>query len=173
MRFLWDHFAQPRHPAPYVHYVHESTAFEQALRSELAAGAFDLVHIDSLDLQRFLPLVRHLPMVCTHHNAESVLARSPCRARARPACCVLAPSGGPARARGIGAAAAVDVNITVSEVDTALLRELAPSAHFTSIPNGVDTEFFTPSGNGARYRLRVRGGHHVVPQSRWPRVVCR
>ena len=73
MRFVWDHLRSVVTGRPYVHYVHESAPFEAALRRELASGAFDLVHFDSLDLQRFLPLVRHLPTVCTHHNAESVL----------------------------------------------------------------------------------------------------
>ena len=55
VRYLWDHLRSVITRLPYVHYVHESHAFEQALRRELASGSFDLVHIDSLDLQRFLP----------------------------------------------------------------------------------------------------------------------
>jgi len=163
MRLLWDHVRSIVSRRPYVHYVHESTAFEAALRRELAAGAFDLVHFDSLDLQRFLPLVRHLPTVCTHHNAESVLLdRRVAREFGLRAAYMHHQATLLARAES-ELLPQFDINVTVSEVDTALLRELAPSAHFTSIPNGVDTAFFTPSGNGRGTGCVFVGGTSWFP----------
>jgi glycosyltransferase involved in cell wall biosynthesis len=57
----------------------------------------------------------------------------------------------------------VDLNVTASEVDAALLQELAPSARFATIPNGVDTEFFTPSGNDAGAGCVFVGGTTWFP----------
>ncbi len=43
-----------------------------------------------------------------------------------------------------------DVNVTVSDVDPGVLRQLAPSARFEVVPNGVDADFFRPAANGQR-----------------------
>ena len=162
-RFAWDHVRSLTTRRPYVHYVHESEDYERALRELLASTEFDLVHFDSLDLQRFMPLVRHLPMVCTHHNAESVLLhRRATRERGarswymRQQATLLAQAEAERLPQ-------FDQNITVSDVDTALLRELAPSARFKTIPNGVDTTFFTPSGNGTRRGCVFVGGTTWFP----------
>jgi glycosyltransferase involved in cell wall biosynthesis len=163
LQLAWTHVRSLATRLPYVHFVHESAAFEEALRGELSSGTFDLVHIDSLDLQRFLPSVRHLPVVCTHHNAESVLLER--RAARAP---------GP-RAWYLGYQAAllargestllprIDLNITTSEVDASLLQEQAPSARIAVVPNGVDTEFFTPSQNGAGLGCVFVGGTTWFP----------
>lgn len=162
-RFAWDHLRSMAMRRPYVHFVHESEDYERALRELLATHAFDLVHFDSLDLQRFVPLVRHLPMVCTHHNAESVLLdRRATRERGlrgwymRRQAALLARSEAELLPQ-------FDLNVTVSDVDTTLLRELAPSARYRTIPNGVDTSFFTPSGNGTRKGCVFVGGTTWFP----------
>ncbi len=163
VRYTWNHLRSLLTGLPYVHYVHESAAFEAALMRELASGNFDLVHIDSLDLQRFLPLVGHLPVVCTHHNAESVLldrrvARElgPRAWYIRHQAALLARSESSLLPR-------ADLNVTASDVDSALLQELAPSARFATIPNGVDTEYFTPSRNGAGTGCVFVGGTTWFP----------
>ena len=163
VRFVVDHLRSVLTRRPYVYYVHESAAFEQALRRELASGHFDLVHFDSLDLQRFLPLVRHFPVVCTHHNAESVLLhRRVAREVGMRAWYIRHQAALLARAES-ALLPAFDLNVTVSEVDTELLRELAPAARFVTVPNGVDTEFFTPAENGARKGCVFVGGTTWFP----------
>ena len=163
LRFVWNHARSLVTRLPYVHYVHESHAFEQALRRELAAGSFDLVHIDSLDLQRFLPLVRHLPVVCTHHNAESVLLDRRVARELGPRAWYLRHQAALLARAESALLPRVDLNVTASEVDAALLLELAPSARFATIPNGVDTEFFTPSRNGAGAGCVFVGGTTWFP----------
>ena len=133
------------------------------MRKVLAEQSFDLVHFDSLDLQRFLPLVRHLPVVCTNHNVESVLlarrgesergwrgwymrhqARLAERAEAR-----LLPE--------------FDLTVTVSDLDTAVLSKLAPGARVVTIPNGVDTDYYVPANAGPRTGCVFVGGTTWFP----------
>lgn len=162
-RLLWDHLRSVTDGQPYVYHVHESAPFEAALRKELAAHAFDIVHIDSLDLLRFIPLVQHLPIACTHHNAEStLLLRRAARERGLRAWYLRHQAGLLARAE----SQLLDrfaVNVTVSSIDSGVLQELAPLARFAVIPNGVDAEFFQPAANGKRTGCVFVGGTTWFP----------
>ena len=163
LRLVWDHVRSVSDGQPYVFHVHESAAFEAALRRELAATRFDIVHIDSLDLLRFVPLVSHLPIACTHHNAEStLLLRRAARERGLRSWYIRHQAGLLSRAEAqlLGQ---FDVNVTVSEVDSGVLRQLAPSARFAVIPNGVDAEFFRPAANGTRAGCVFVGGTTWFP----------
>ena len=149
MRLLWDHLRSIVSSAT----LRSLRSREHWLRGGACAGnsrpvRFDLVHFDSMDLQRFFPLVRHLPTVCNHHNAESVLLhRRVARELGARAWYMRHQAALLARAES-ALLPQFDLNVMVSDVDTALLRELAPSARFTTIPNGVDTGYFAPSRNG-------------------------
>jgi polysaccharide biosynthesis protein PslH len=140
-RFVWDHARSVASGQPYTWYVHDSAAFNARLISILAERRFDLVHVDSLDLVRLLPLVQFLPTVCTHHNVESELLRR---------------RGGPYlsfQANAIERAERhwlprVALNVAVSPDDARALRDLAPNAKVAVVPNGVDTEYFKPCHQG-------------------------
>ena len=162
-RLAWDHMRSMADGRPYVYHVHQSAPFEAALRKELAATRFDMVHIDSLDLMRFVPMVQHLPIACTHHNAEStLLLRRAAREKGLRSWYVRHQAGLLSRAEAqlLGR---FDVNVTVSEVDSGVLRQLAPSARFAVIPNGVDADFFRPAANGKRDGCVFVGGTTWFP----------
>jgi len=162
-RLAWDHLRSMVDGRPYVYHVHQSAPFEAALRKELAATRFDMVHIDSLDLMRFVPMVQHLPIACTHHNAEStLLLRRAAREKGLRSWYVRHQAGLLSRAEAqlLGR---FDVNVTVSEVDSGVLRQLAPSARFAVIPNGVDADFFRPAANGKRDGCVFVGGTTWFP----------
>jgi glycosyltransferase involved in cell wall biosynthesis len=162
-RLVWDHLRSVTDGQPYVYHVHESAPFEAALRKELASTAFDIVHIDSLDLLRFVPLVQHLPIACTHHNAEStLLLRRAVREKGLRAWYIRHQAGLLARAES-QVLGRFDVNVTVSDVDSGVLRELAPEARFAVIPNGVDADFFRPAANGTRAGCVFVGGTTWFP----------
>jgi glycosyltransferase involved in cell wall biosynthesis len=147
-RMAWDHLRSVAGRRPYVYTMHESRGFEAALRRELAQNTFDLVHIDSLDLLRFVPLVRHLPMVCNHHNAEaSLLFRRADRESGARAWYIRHQAHLLARAEA-HLLPLFDVNLTVSDTDADLLHEDSPTARFAVIPNGVNADFFRPKGYG-------------------------
>lgn len=138
VRFVADHLRSVLTGRPYTWYTHDSAPFKTRLTTLLAEQRFDLVHLDSLDLVRLLPLVRELRVVCTHHNVESALLRRRGGAYLR------------FQARAIERAERewlprVALNIAVSPDDASAFRALAPDARVEVVPNGVDTEYFAPS----------------------------
>jgi len=104
------------------------------------------VHMDSLDLARYLPLLGGVSVACTHHNVESRLLRRR----------GLAEDSLPRRWYMLRQARWIEdlerhwcervaINLAVSEADRDELARLAPRARFGVIPNGVDVETFRPT----------------------------
>src|SRR5207249_10011704 len=56
-------------------FTFDSPIVADRIRDQLRTHRFDLIHVDSIALSRYLPLLRNLPVVCTHHNVESELLR--------------------------------------------------------------------------------------------------
>lgn len=142
-RLLWNHFRSLVRGQVYTYYRHSSRVLKQRLRQLLASTAFDLVHVDSLDLCGYLPYLRDLPVVCVHHNVESQLLRA--RARAERALWRRAYIGYQARLMERAErqwCPRVALNVTVSEHDAATLARLAPGGKYAVVPNGVDTSYF-------------------------------
>src|SRR5437667_9876367 len=71
LRYLWDHLRSTALRRVYTRYLYQSRAFHRRLTDLLGSKAFDLVHLDSLDLIRYVPACRGTPVVCVHHNVES------------------------------------------------------------------------------------------------------
>lgn len=163
LRLLWDHARSLATGRAYTVFSYESRPFRRRLAELLRTQEFDLVHLDSLDLSPYLPALPGLPVVCGHHDAQSVLLRR--RARLEP---------NPARAAYVALQARltareerrwcgrVACNITVSPVDSDALAALAPDARFAVIPNGVDTTYFRPEP-GADDGLVFVGGTSWLP----------
>ena len=72
-RLLWDHIRSVLNRRAYTVFSYQSREFEERLRGLLLAEHFDLVHADSLDLSYYFPLLRGVPLACTHHDAQSAL----------------------------------------------------------------------------------------------------
>ena len=144
-RRLLDHTRSLLTGTPYTYFEYGSAQFTEALASSISAARPDLVHLDSLDLYRYLPVVSPCPVVCTHHNIESDLLRS------------RAARLGPLVARYVrwqanrleeverSVAASVAMNVMVSGADESRLRTMIPAARTTVVPNGVDTDYFRPA----------------------------
>jgi glycosyltransferase involved in cell wall biosynthesis len=144
-RFVWDHARSLARRRVYTHYLYDSRAFAARLEAELAATRFDLVHVDSLDLARYIPACAGVPVACVHHDVESDLLRR----RAG-----LEPSG--LRRWYLGRQSelmreverrwcgAIALNVAVSDHDRTRLLQLAPDARVVVVPNGVDTAEFAP-----------------------------
>lgn len=145
-RLLWDHARSVVTGRPYTVFTYESSAFRERLTRLLADRPFDFVHIDSLDLSGYLPLLEDRPVVCVHHNVESrLLAR---RAQAERSLLRRAYLQLQARftqreeRRWCGR---LELNVTVSDEDERQLRALIGEARTAVVPNGVDTETFRPA----------------------------
>jgi polysaccharide biosynthesis protein PslH len=146
LRYLWDHARSALLGRVYTTYLYESRAFRRRLREELASKAFRLVHVDSLDLARYLPACAGLPVVCVHHDVESCLLRRRAgRERSRWRRAYLAYQARLMEKVERRWCRRVALNVVVSEADAARLRRRAPAARIAVVPNGVDVEAPPPS----------------------------
>jgi len=157
-RLMWDHMRSLLTRHVYTNYVFESSEFRRRLGALLAARSFDLVHIDSLDLSGYLPMLEGLPVVCVHHDAQSVLLQRRAehedaawrRAYVRYQATLMAREEQWACER-------VALNVTVSEIDRGTLVARAPRGRFVAIQNGVDLDAFRPAAGRDEGILFVGG----------------
>jgi glycosyltransferase involved in cell wall biosynthesis len=144
-RLLWDHVRSTVSQRAYTWYSLESTAMLTRVRELVPVERFDLVQIDSLDLACYLPVLRDIPVACVHHNVESVLLRR--RAGAEVNLYrrhYLTMQAGLLERLEREWCRKVALNVTVSDVDLAVLEGFAPTGQFVCVPNGVDIDAFHP-----------------------------
>ncbi|HEU4891295.1 MAG TPA: glycosyltransferase family 4 protein [Vicinamibacterales bacterium] len=145
VRFAWDHLRSVASGRVYTTYLYESKRFRARLRQLLRSTAFDLVHVDSLDLAAYLPACGQTPVVCVHHDIEStLLGRRAALDRHRWRGAYLRYQAGlmaDVERRWCGRIA---LNVTVSEQDQAVLKRAVPDARVCVVPNGVDPDEFRP-----------------------------
>lgn len=143
-RLIWDHARSLLSRRPYTLYAYESSVFLRRLRQLLTTEHFDLVHMDSMDLSRYLPVVSAIPVVCVHHNVESSLLSRRAKTASWPISAYLGVQAALTRHEERIWCPKVGLNVTVSRADADELERLAPSARFAVVPNGVDTQRFRP-----------------------------
>jgi glycosyltransferase involved in cell wall biosynthesis len=158
VRLLLDHARSVVRRRAYTVYAYESADFRRRLASLLATERFDLVHVDSLDLAGYLPMLGDLPVVCVHHNVESMLLRRRAEVeRSRPKRAYMRLQARLLEREERRWAPRVALNATVSEEDRRLLQALAPGARTTVVPNGVDVDAFRPAPGRDRGIVFVGG----------------
>ncbi len=163
VRFAWDHLRSLAHRRVYTAFVYESRDFRARLLEVLRSFSFDLVHVDSLDLAGYLPLVRPTPVVCVHHNVESLLLRRRARAERTPwRRAYVAYQAALTEREERFWCERVAVNVTVSDQDRSALQRLAPAGKFTLVPNGVDVSMFRPA-RGREDGIVFVGGNTWFP----------
>lgn len=155
-RKLRNHASSVVAREPYVFYEYGDVRFGQELQQAVESAMPDMIHLDSLDLYRWLPTLPVLPTACTHHSVESELLRlqavhSPnrlVRSYMRHQADLLEKVERTLCGQ-------LDLNVMTSEVDAERLRALARGARTTVIPNGVDVDFFQPGSPQAVVQGRV------------------
>ena len=131
---------------PYIFFDYGNDRFGDEITAAVRRQAPDLVHIDSLDLYRWLDAVPSVPVACTHHNVESDLLRGRGQhLRPRIAGAYVNHQGEMVEKIERRLCAQFDLNIMTSETDAVRLRALAPAARTSVVPNGVDVDFFRPT----------------------------
>lgn len=164
-RFVSDHLRSLVSGRAYTRWSYESAAFRMRLRGLLDSVRFDLVHVDSLDLVGYLPLLTPTgqPVVLAHHNVESQLLRR----RAESESCLrrayLRLQAHLLEREERRWCPRVDLNIVVSPEDANTLTELAPSAEVMVVPNGVDSRTFCPSDEEPCREIVFVGGYTWFP----------
>ena len=151
MRLVWDHLRSVARNRVYSTFAYQSDAFERRVRELLADRCFDLVHVDSIVLSHYFPLLAGLPVVCGHHNVESALLRRRASAERGWRSAYLAFQAGLMEREERRWCEASTLNVTVSEADRAQLEALVPGARCVVVSNGVDTARFRadpPAGRG-------------------------
>lgn len=133
---------------PYTYYEYAARSYGRRLRDLLVTLQPAMVHMDSLDLHHWLPLLSGVPVAVTHHSVESDLLASRARrikpAAMRPYLHLQARLLATMERR---ICPQLPLNVMMSDVDAQRLRDLAPGSRTVTIPNGVDTTFFRrPTG---------------------------
>jgi glycosyltransferase involved in cell wall biosynthesis len=163
-RLLRDHVQSAFTGRVYTAFAYRSPDFCARLANLLAEEQFDLVHADSLDLSDYFPLVERLPLVCVHHDAQSVLLRRRAERQKTPwGRRYIAHQAELMEREEREWCPRVDLNVTVSEVDRDALQALAPGARFTVAPNGVDLGYFRPLEDRVASKLVFVGGSTWFP----------
>ncbi|PYO76464.1 MAG: hypothetical protein DMD63_14445 [Gemmatimonadetes bacterium] len=131
---------------PYIFYEYGNQAFGDQLGRAVDQVSPDLVHLDSMDLYRWLDRIPPVPTACTHHNLESELLRL--RGEHIPSRLVGAYVEHQAKLvenveRRL--TPQFDLNVMTSVRDAERLRALAGEVRTHVTPNGVDVEYFRPT----------------------------
>lgn len=148
----WSRYTKLRNHAlsvlsrePYVFYDYGGAKFGELLRDAIDRASPNLIHLDSIDLYRWLPSLPAVPTTCTHHSIESDLLRL--RARRihnRVVRTYMMHQANLIERVERRLFPRFDVNITMSEADAARLRSLAPGSRTSVIPNGANVDYFRP-----------------------------
>jgi glycosyltransferase involved in cell wall biosynthesis len=163
LRFWCDHLRSAALRRVYTAYVYDSRAFQRRLAELLEIIPFDLIHVDSLDLARYLPACRELPVVCVHHDIESkLLQRRASVDRSAWRSAYFRYQSRRMEEVERRWCPRIALNVTCSEHDRERVAELAPGARIAVVPNGVDTGEFQPdSASGAG--IAFVGGTNTFP----------
>jgi glycosyltransferase involved in cell wall biosynthesis len=181
LRKMWDHLRSLGTGRIYTYYEYASGDFGRRLQTVLRARAPDLVHLDSLDLHRWVAELPPVPIACTHHDIDADLLRLRAGRLRQPLARYylnLQAARSERLARQLCATFAL--NIMMSELDAGRLRALAPGAATFVVPNGTDTEYFHPNGTqpvagrvvfvGPTYSFPNRDAVEFLLADIWPRT---
>lgn len=135
-----------------------SSEYQNRLTQLIAAEKYDLIHFDTLSFYPYFGSCRGIPAVLDHHNIESHMMQRRAEIESRWLHKFYFKNEAE-KLKVVEKKLATDVvlNITCSDMDSSRLMEVAPAAKAIAIPNGVDTEFYSPDRSIAPFRLLFVG----------------
>jgi glycosyltransferase involved in cell wall biosynthesis len=145
-RLAWDHLRSVSLNQVYTTFALDSPTMRRRIVHLLQTRRFDVIHMDSITLSGYLPLLGDVPVVCVHHNVESLLLQRRARAERSPwRRAYLLHQAHLMEQEVRRRCGRCHLNIVVSEADRTELLRIVPEANCTVVPNGVDIEAFQPS----------------------------
>ena len=145
-RLAWDHLRSVGRNRVYTAFAYDSSSVAARLAALRQTRRFDLIHVDSIALSRYFPLLGGAPLVCGHHNVESaLLERRAVAERAAARRAYLRHQARLMMREERRWCTRCDLNIVVSEADRLTLQRSVPGATCAVVPNGVDIVTFQPS----------------------------
>jgi len=172
-RYAFDHLRSTVTRRVYTTYLYQSKPFQQRLEQLLRSTRFDLVHVDSLDLVRYLPACDGIPVVCVHHDVESdLLKRRAAIEQNRWRRAYLRYQARLTEDVEHRWCPRIALNVAVSDADRALLKQIAPASRVTVVPNGVDIDEFRPAQTDGK-GIAFVGGANWFPNLDALEFFCR
>lgn len=166
---------------PFSVIAHRSSAYQRRIDAALT-GPFDIVHADTVALSPFVRPGLGVPSVLTHHNIESMLMERRAKVESRwLARRFLEREAAKLRAFEAAESPRFDVNVVVSVPDGEALARIAPGLRTAVVPNGVDTDYFTPQPDRETPALVYTGGMNMFANRDavlffctevWPRIAA-
>jgi glycosyltransferase involved in cell wall biosynthesis len=143
-------------PASYTMRWLDGAAGRRAFADAALATRYALAHFDTIGLAPYRPLLAGVPATLGHHNIEShMLLRRAENERQLLRRLYYLQEGWRVRGYERRTAPQFAAHITCSDLDAERLRAIAPRARVVTIPNGVDTDYFRPSGRAATRRSLI------------------
>ncbi|HEY3266703.1 MAG TPA: glycosyltransferase [Armatimonadota bacterium] len=130
---------------PFVAQKYETHAMRHAIRQVVETSPVDLLHLDMLPLSVYRRDAGLVPVVQVDHNVEYILLERRAKTEGGLARMFWAQQARRLKRFEAEAIGAATRTIAVSDIDAAILRELAPGAEVRTVPNGVDVDFFEPA----------------------------
>jgi glycosyltransferase involved in cell wall biosynthesis len=167
---------------PYIFYEYRDARFGEELQQALARSRPDMIHLDSMDLYRWLPSLPGLPTACTHHSIESELLRLQATHSVNPLVkTYLRHQANLVEKVERSLCPRFSLNVMTSDVDADRLCALTPGARTTVVPNGTDTDYFRPGSPeqvipgrvvflGPTFMFPNRDAIHFFLDAAWPLV---
>lgn len=149
--------------APFSVLAQRSSALAEGIRASCSSGARpEILHLDTIALAQYRSCGAGVPAVLAHHNIESQLMyRRSEREKGTFQRKYVERQARLLEKYEASTCGDFSLNITVSDGDALLLRQICPGIDTCVVPNGVDTEYFQPHLGGERLDLVFTGGMNM------------
>ncbi|MDO9234428.1 MAG: glycosyltransferase family 4 protein [Aquabacterium sp.] len=159
-------------PLPIIKY--RTAGMRARLKRLMAEHHYDLVHLDMLHLGEYIDLCGNTPVVLIEHNVEHVILDRRADNETRPLHrAYLRYQARKLKSYEASACLRADHVVAVSELDAQHLRDIAPGAQVSTVPNGVNTSYFAAQDTPIKpHNLVFVGGFTWFPNLDAIRYFC-
>ncbi|MFA5073582.1 MAG: glycosyltransferase [Nitrospirota bacterium] len=146
VRLLWSLFLNLFSRFPYVIKKYYRSETEKRIQEILKTHSIDLVHVDILHVSMYAHRIAAIPRALTEHNIESLRVKRLAQNAKNPLLTLyLYLQYKKLFAYEKQACTLFDLCVAVSKNDLQVLQHMNPSGRMIEVPNGVDTEHFSPA----------------------------